>query len=110
MRLNHVDLIDGEFTLQKDRTVIVENGRITSISNDILSIPAEEETWDLSDLLLVPGFIDIHIHGALGQDVSDGNVNALKTISSYLAEKGVTAEKNVACRILNMRKTLLQST
>lgn len=90
MRLNHVDLIDGEFTLQKDRTVIVENGRITSISNDILSIPAEEETWDLSDLLLVPGFIDIHIHGALGQDVSDGNVNALKTISSYLAEKGVT--------------------
>ena len=90
MRLNHVDLIDGEFTLQKDRTVIVENGRITSISNDILSIPADEETWDLSGLLLVPGFIDIHIHGALGQDTSDGNVNALETISSYLAEKGVT--------------------
>lgn len=90
MRLNHVDLIDGEFTLQKDRTVIVENGRIMSISNDILSIPAEEETWDLSDLLLVPGFIDIHIHGAMGQDTSDGTVNALETISSYLAEKGVT--------------------
>ena len=90
MRLNHVDLIDGEFTLQKDRTVIVENGRITSICNDILSIPAEEETYDLSDLLLVPGFIDIHIHGASGQDTSDGNVKALETISSYLAEKGVT--------------------
>lgn len=41
--------------------------------------------------LLVPGFIDVHIHGALGRDVMEGTVEALEVISRFLARHGTTA-------------------
>lgn len=44
----------------------------------------------LENLLIVPGFVDIHFHGALGYDVSDGNVEGLLAIEKYLFSHGVT--------------------
>lgn len=90
MRLNHVDLVDASFSLQKDMTITVDNGRISAIAKEILSVPADEEEYDLSGLILIPGFIDLHIHGAMGADTSDGTIESLSKISSYLASKGVT--------------------
>ena len=89
MRLIHADVIDGTFSLQKDMTLTVDNGRISAIGKDILSVPADEEEYDLSGLTLIPGFIDLHVHGAMGADTSDGSVESLSKISSYLAGKGV---------------------
>lgn len=91
MRLNHVDLVDATFSLQKDMTMTVDNGRISAIGKEILSVPADEEEYDLSGMILIPGFIDLHIHGAMGADTSDGTVEALSKISSYLVSKGVTS-------------------
>ncbi|MBO7565428.1 MAG: N-acetylglucosamine-6-phosphate deacetylase [Clostridiales bacterium] len=91
MRLNHVDLVDEAFSLQKDMTLTVDGSRISGIGKEILSVPADEEEYDLSGLILMPGFIDLHIHGAMDKDTSDGNVEALSTISRYLASKGVTS-------------------
>ena len=91
MRLNHVDLVDGSFSLQKDMTMTVDNGRISAIAKEILSVPADEEEYDLSGMILIPGFIDLHIHGAMGADTSDGTIDSLSKISSYLASKGVTS-------------------
>ena len=91
MRLNHTDLVDASFSLQKDMTVTVDNGRISAIAKEILSVPADEEEYDLSGLILIPGFIDLHVHGAMGADTSDGDIESLKKISSYLASKGVTS-------------------
>jgi len=49
----------------------------------------------LSDIpagaIVVPGFLDEHIHGAGGADVMDGDLAALKTISNYLAKEGTTS-------------------
>ena len=91
MRLNHVDLVDEAFSLQKDMTLTVDGSRISGIGKEILSVPADEEEYDLSGLILMPGFIDLHIHGAMDKDTSDGNVEALSTLSRYLASKGVTS-------------------
>ena len=91
MRLNHVDMIDSDFALLKDVTVRVENGRISAIGKDFLSVPADEEEYDLSGLILFPGFIDLHIHGAKGKDTSDGTIDALSSISAFLASCGVTS-------------------
>ena len=91
MRLNHTDLVDASFSLKKDMTVTVDNGRISAIAKEILSVPADEEEYDLSGLILIPGFIDLHVHGAMGADTSDGDIESLKKISSYLASKGVTS-------------------
>ncbi len=91
MRFTHADLIGPDFSMKKDMTVVVENGRITGIGKEILSVPADEETIDLSGLTLFPGFIDIHVHGANGADTSDANVQGFETVSRYLASHAVTS-------------------
>lgn len=40
---------------------------------------------------LLPGFVDIHIHGRGGGDFSDGTVSSMDRISASLAKCGVTA-------------------
>jgi N-acetylglucosamine-6-phosphate deacetylase len=45
---------------------------------------------DLSGLILLPGFIDVHIHGAVGVDVMDATPAALQELSKYLGSQGVT--------------------
>lgn len=41
--------------------------------------------------VVLPGFIDEHIHGAAGSDAMDGNVKALETIAGSVAGEGTTA-------------------
>jgi N-acetylglucosamine-6-phosphate deacetylase/N-acetylgalactosamine-6-phosphate deacetylase len=45
---------------------------------------------DYSDHDLIPGLIDLHIHGRNGCDVIDAKMESMTTISSSLAEHGVT--------------------
>lgn len=44
-----------------------------------------------SDCLLLPGFIDLHIHGGGGRDTMDATPAALRAISRFVARHGVTA-------------------
>ncbi|NJP36127.1 N-acetylglucosamine-6-phosphate deacetylase [Alkalicoccus luteus] len=57
--------------------------------------PAQEEDEgeriDAEELRIVPGFIDIHIHGAAGADVMDGTEEALHTIARALPAEGTTS-------------------
>ncbi len=46
---------------------------------------------DASGCYVVPGFIDLHVHGALGADLCDGTVEAIQTLMRYEASCGVTA-------------------
>ena len=63
----------------------IENGRIAYIGNEGNIEPIFE-----TDGIVVPGFIDEHIHGAGGADAMDGTVDALQTISEFLAREGTT--------------------
>lgn len=49
-----------------------------------------EEIIDAEKGYVSPGFIDMHIHGSGGFDVMDGTREALETISTVIAENGVT--------------------
>lgn len=60
------------------------------IIEDIGCFEAENGT-DLSGCTVVPGFIDIHIHGACLADSSSGNREEIQTISRYLAKNGITS-------------------
>ncbi len=44
-----------------------------------------------ANALVLPGFIDQHVHGAGGADGMDGNVDAITTIADTLAKEGTTA-------------------
>ncbi len=50
-----------------------------------------EEAIDLSGYTVVPGFIDMHIHGCGGCDTGDKTVDALKTMSATLVKNGITS-------------------
>lgn len=41
--------------------------------------------------IIVPGFVDIHIHGAVGHNLSDDNADAARDVSDYLLKHGTTA-------------------
>lgn len=68
-----------------EKTLWIDDG-VLATANDSSSV---DFTWQ--DYYAVPGFIDGHIHGAMGCDVMDASVESIDTISRYLASKGVTA-------------------
>lgn len=49
------------------------------------------EIINAEGLTLLPGFIDIHVHGGNGYDVMDGNVQSLEAMAQYFAVSGVTS-------------------
>lgn len=63
----------------------IENGKIAEIGF------FDENGTDMNGKIILPGFVDIHIHGGNGGDASDGTIEALDRISTYLAKKGVTS-------------------
>lgn len=71
--------------------VVVEDGHITALqSRSDAEIPAGR-LLDFPDLILAPGFIDIHIHGGAGRDAMEANESALEQIECQLVRHGVTA-------------------
>ena len=46
---------------------------------------------DAGGCYLIPGLVDIHTHGAMGEDFSDGKAEGLPTLSKYYAAHGVTS-------------------
>lgn len=65
--------------------ILIENGRISAIG------VIDGDGKDMSGMLALPGFVDIHIHGANGGDCSDASRESLEKISTYLAKCGVTS-------------------
>jgi len=46
---------------------------------------------DASGLRLLPGFIDLHAHGAMGWEVMDGSAEGIREIARYYVRHGTTA-------------------
>lgn len=75
-------IIEGE--------LLLENGVITEISRSPIQ-GVVGESLDAQGCLALPGFIDIHIHGAEGADFMDGTDLAFETVSSALSKEGTTS-------------------
>ncbi len=75
--------VDSEKFVTTDITA--ENGIITSLEK------TDKEGIDCTGKVILPGFIDIHIHGCNRADASHASVEELKTMSRFLADKGVTS-------------------
>lgn len=65
--------------------IAFEDGKIVAIGK----LDDVEPIFD-TDGVVLPGFIDEHIHGAGGADAMDGTEQALQTISEYVAKEGTT--------------------
>ena len=75
-----------------DAAILLEGHRIASVGpRSQVKVPAGAIVIDNSDRIVVPGFIDLHIHGAAGHDFMEGTAEAVSTVAAYLARHGTTA-------------------
>ncbi|HYL68385.1 MAG TPA: N-acetylglucosamine-6-phosphate deacetylase [Candidatus Limnocylindria bacterium] len=76
----------------RDCVILVEDGKIIGLGpRDEVRVPADAVHYAAGDKIVVPGFVDIHIHGAGGHDVMEGNARALDRIAATVARYGTTS-------------------
>ena len=87
------------------KTVCLEDGKIsllaptegpsqTHVSDERLSatdLPKDAEVTDVSGKTIVPGFIDVHTHGAVGVDVNAASAEDYEKICRFMATNGTTS-------------------
>ncbi|MCR4695101.1 MAG: N-acetylglucosamine-6-phosphate deacetylase [Pseudobutyrivibrio sp.] len=68
-----------------------ETGEI-GIENDRFTTPAADDSnvIDGGGLMAIPGLCDLHFHGAVGADISDGDVEGVKKMVAYEHSHGIT--------------------
>lgn len=82
----HICLPHGRFF---DGYIKVKDGKIVEIRNQK---PQGEEIADFGEYFVLPGFIDIHIHGwGTGSFINDKSVNSILKMSKDLPDTGVTS-------------------
>ena len=54
-------------------------------------MPENAERIDAEGNYVIPGLVDMHIHGYLGEDASDGSFEGIRTMAEGVAKNGVTA-------------------
>lgn len=75
-----------------DGVIIVEGTKITAVGHrDEIRIPSDAVDYVATGLTVAPGFVDLHIHGAGGHDVMEGDPGALDRITSTVAKYGTTS-------------------
>lgn len=73
-----------------EKTILIEDGKL-KVLPAAFEIPEDAEVFDASGLYAVPGFIDIHTHGAAGVDINSADTEGLLCISEFFADCGVTS-------------------
>lgn len=96
-------LLAGAAAVLPDRvlpasSVILDGDRIAAIEPRIIDTPQGATRVDLQGCTIVPGFVDVHVHGVEGHDVLDGP-GAVAAVASRLPRYGVTSfcPTSIAC-------------
>lgn len=75
-----------------DSIILVENQSVIAVGHrDEIAVPAGAREVVARDMIVAPGFVDMHIHGASGHDVMEGAPEALDTICRAVARHGSTS-------------------
>ena len=106
-----MNVLSGAAVVTPDRvldpaTVILDEGRIIEVHGG--ARPRDGRLWqDLTGHLIVPGFIDVHVHGVEGEDTL-ASAGAVAAMASRLPKYGVTAfcPTTVACGPIELRRLL----
>lgn len=75
---------DGTFRIED---LYVERHKIAASEEEV----TDRAEVDAKGLLVIPGLVDIHSHGAFGHDFSDADTEGLKTILKYERRCGITS-------------------
>ena len=86
MILKNAKIMDDTFTLV-DACLSTDGEKIAEIAPELHG----DEEIDLSGCVIVPGFVDIHIHACVGADTCDASTAGLAKMAAHLVTKGVTS-------------------
>lgn len=78
--------LNGSF--QENTSILMKDGKIAAIGENLEA--AGEEILDLAGDVLLPGFVDVHIHAFMGKDTMNGE-EAVRHMSRELKKFGVAA-------------------
>ncbi len=68
----------------------IEDARIKAVHGPGALLPAVDRELDVQGAMVLPGFIDMHTHGACGFDFCDGKLEAVEAITKAKLREGVT--------------------
>jgi N-acetylglucosamine-6-phosphate deacetylase len=108
LRLTGATVVLPDRVLERG-TLVVDAGRIAMVEARPPKKSASGRQLDVQGRTVVPGFIDLHVHGVDGHDVLDGG-GALTSIAARLPRFGVTAfcPTTVACTPDALRDVLTE--
>ena len=75
-----------------DAGILIRDGVIEELGvREGLRVPEGALEINAKDKIAIPGFVDVHIHGAGGRDVMEGNAEALAAVTKAVARHGTTS-------------------
>lgn len=88
----HAELAITPLEEIQDAVVLVDGARIAAVGmRGQIALPRGTQEVTLAEGTLVPGFVDLHIHGAGGKDVMDADAGSLETVAATVARFGTTS-------------------
>lgn len=76
-----------------DQVIVIADGRIAAVEprSQLTASPEDTHLIAADGLYVMPGLIDIHVHGGAGSDTMDATPEALAAMSRFFLQHGVTA-------------------
>ncbi len=75
-----------------DAVVVIQGNKISAIGRrGDVDIPRGAREVVAQGKTIVPGFVDVHVHGAGGRDVMEGSAEAIETVAATVARRGTTS-------------------
>jgi N-acetylglucosamine-6-phosphate deacetylase len=71
--------------------LLCQDGRIERMSDGDAPAFDSVEVVDAQGLILLPGFVDIHVHGGAGHEVMDAQPDTLAQLAAFYARHGCTS-------------------
>lgn len=88
----HTDRALTPFEDISDAVIVLQGGRIAAVGPRAQTVlPRGVREIDMPGKTVVPGFVDLHIHGSGGHDVMEGNAGSLEIIAETVARRGTTS-------------------